>query len=129
MIEQPLSILADDALCDYDCQLPLCADESCATSSDLHRLVGLYRLVNIKLDKTAGLTEALALAAKAETIGFELMAGNMLGSSLAMAPSFVITQRCRYVDIDGPLLQAQDCDHAMRYENRQVDVFTPALWG
>lgn len=129
MIEQPLAKSADDALRDYECPLPLCADESCATTADLERLDGLYAMVNIKLDKTGGLTEALLLAAKAEEMEFELMVGNMLGSSLAMAPSFVIAQRCRYVDIDGPLLQSEDCDNAMHYEHGRVDVFTPALWG
>jgi L-alanine-DL-glutamate epimerase-like enolase superfamily enzyme len=129
MIEQPMAKSGDEALRDYDSPLPLCADESCATTADLERLVGLYSMVNIKLDKTGGLTEALALAEKAKAIGFELMVGNMLGSSLAMAPSFVIAQQCRYVDIDGPLLQAEDCDNAMHYAHGQVDVFTPALWG
>lgn len=129
MIEQPLSTSDDAALRDYACPLPLCADESCATTADLDRLSGLYSMINIKLDKTGGLTEALALAARAETMGFELMVGNMLGSSLAMAPAFVIAQRCRYVDIDGPLLQAEDCKHPMHYEHGQVEVFTPALWG
>ena len=129
MIEQPLNRDIDEDLRGYESPVPLCADESCATSADLERLQGLYSMVNIKLDKTGGLTEALALAEKAESMGFELMVGNMLGSSLAMAPAFVIAQRCRYVDIDGPLLQAKDCDHAMTYENGRVDVFTPALWG
>jgi L-alanine-DL-glutamate epimerase-like enolase superfamily enzyme len=129
MIEQPLSKSNDDTLRGYESPLPLCADESCATAADLDRLDGLYSMVNIKLDKTGGLTEALALVTKAEDMGFELMVGNMLGSSLAMAPSFVIAQRCRYVDIDGPLLQAEDCDNAMHYEHGRVQVFTPALWG
>lgn len=129
MIEQPMPKSGDDALRGYDSPLPLCADESCATTEDLARLDGLYSMVNIKLDKTGGLTEALALAEKAEAMGFDLMVGNMLGSSLAMAPSFVIAQRCRYVDIDGPLLQSEDCDHAMHYEHGVVDIFTPALWG
>ncbi|MDA0680130.1 MAG: dipeptide epimerase [Proteobacteria bacterium] len=129
MIEQPMSKSADDALRGYDSPLPLCADESCATTADLDRLEGLYSMVNIKLDKTGGLTEALKLAKKAEAMGFELMVGNMLGSSLAMAPSFVIAQRCRYVDIDGPLLQSEDCENAMHYEHGRVEVFTPALWG
>jgi L-alanine-DL-glutamate epimerase-like enolase superfamily enzyme len=129
MIEQPLPKGSDDALRGYESPLPLCADESCATSADLERLDGLYAMVNIKLDKTGGLTEALKLAAQAESMGFELMVGNMLGSSLAMAPAFVIAQRCRYVDIDGPLLQSEDCEHAMHYEHGQVEVFTPALWG
>ena len=129
MIEQPMARDRDEALRDYASPLPLCADESCATSADLARLPGLYSMVNIKLDKTGGLTEALKLATQAESMGFELMVGNMLGSSLAMAPAFVIAQRCRYVDIDGPLLQAEDCDHAMHYEHGRVSVFDPALWG
>ncbi|MGI9205370.1 MAG: N-acetyl-D-Glu racemase DgcA [Woeseiaceae bacterium] len=129
MIEQPMSTNDDEALRGYDSPLSLCADESCATTADLARLEGLYSMVNIKLDKTGGLTEALKLAAAAESMGFELMVGNMLGSSLAMAPSFVIAQRCRYVDIDGPLLQSEDCDNPMRYDKGQVEVFTPALWG
>jgi L-alanine-DL-glutamate epimerase-like enolase superfamily enzyme len=129
MIEQPMPDVADEALRGFESPLPLCADESCATTADLDRLVGLYSMVNIKLDKSGGLTEALALASKAESMGFELMVGNMLGSSLAMAPAFVIAQRCRYVDIDGPLLQTEDCDHAMHYDHGRVDVFDPALWG
>ncbi len=129
MIEQPMAAADDEALRDYESPLPLCADESCATTVDLGRLAGLYSMVNIKLDKSGGLTEALAVASKAESMGFELMVGNMLGSSLAMAPAFVIAQRCRYVDIDGPLLQAEDCDHAMHYEHGRVEVFDPALWG
>lgn len=129
MIEQPVAMANDDTLRNYDGPLPLCADESCATSEDLDRLKGLYSMVNIKLDKTGGLTEALAMVAKAESMGFDLMIGNMLGSSLAMAPSFVIAQRCQIVDIDGPLLQAEDCGNAMQYENGHVGVFSPALWG
>jgi L-alanine-DL-glutamate epimerase-like enolase superfamily enzyme len=129
MIEQPLSKDADEALRDYQSPLPLCADESCHTSDDLPRLQGLYSVVNIKLDKTGGLTEALLLASRAKKAGFDLMVGNMLGSSLAMAPAFVIAQRCRYVDIDGPLLQAEDCEHAMQYENGVVEPFDPTLWG
>lgn len=129
MIEQPLDRTADEALRGYDAPLPLCADESCATTADLERLQGLYSMVNIKLDKTGGLTEALKLAERALSMGFELMVGNMLGSSLAMAPAFVIAQRCRYVDIDGPLLQAEDCEHAMHYDSGRVDVFSRELWG
>ena len=129
MVEQPMKADADEALRDYESPLPLCADESCATTEDLERLQGLYEFVNIKLDKTGGLTEALRLAKKAEEMGFELMVGNMLGSSRAMAPAFVIAQRCKYVDIDGPLLQSEDCDHAMDYEKGVVQVFEPALWG
>lgn len=129
MIEQPLSRDNDEALRTYDPPLPVCADESCASTADLDRLQGLYSMINIKLDKTGGLTEALKLAERALEMGFELMIGNMLGTSLAMAPAFVIAQKCRYVDIDGPLLLARDCDHAMLYDRGKVDVFTPALWG
>ena len=129
MIEQPLNRDDDEALRGYDAPLPICADESCATSDDLERLEGLYSMVNVKLDKTGGLTEALALTEKALAAGFELMVGNMVGTSLAMAPSFVIAQKCRYVDIDGPLLLARDCDHGLAYDSGRVEVFSPALWG
>jgi L-alanine-DL-glutamate epimerase-like enolase superfamily enzyme len=129
MIEQPVDRQSDESLRGYDAPLPICADESCATSADLERLEGLYSMVNIKLDKTGGLTEALRLAEQALSMGFELMVGNMLGSSLAMAPAFVIAQECRYVDIDGPLLQSEDCDHAMIYDKGRVAVFEPGLWG
>jgi len=129
MIEQPLAVSDDEALRDYDPPVPICADESCATSDDLERLVGLYSMVNIKLDKTGGLTEALQLVKGAEERGFELMVGNMLGSSLAMAPAFVVAQRCRYVDIDGPLLQADDCEFALTYDKGRVEPFSPKLWG
>jgi L-alanine-DL-glutamate epimerase-like enolase superfamily enzyme len=129
MVEQPLPRDADEPLRGYTSALPLCADESCHTREDLARLVGLYQIVNIKLDKTGGLTEAVALAMEAEAQGFALMVGNMLGSSLAMAPAFVIAQRCKYVDIDGPLLQAEDCEHALTYDRGKVEPFTPKLWG
>ena len=129
MIEQPLDSTIDEALRGYDAPLPICADESCATSEDLERLEGLYSMVNVKLDKTGGLTEALALTEKALALGFELMVGNMVGTSLAMAPSFVIAQKCRYVDIDGPLLLAEDCEHGLKFDRGRVDVFSPRLWG
>ena len=129
MVEQPLSLDDDETLRAYESLIPLCADESCDTRADLERLAGLYDIINIKLDKTGGLTEAVALALQAESMGFDLMVGNMLGSSLAMAPAFVIAQRCKYVDIDGPLLQAEDCDHALHYDRGSVEPFSPDLWG
>ncbi len=86
-------------------------------------------MINIKLDKSGGLTEALKIVGKGEKMGLELMVGNMLGSSIVMAPAFVIAQRCKYVDIDGPLLQSEDCDHALRYDSGVVQVFEPQLWG
>ncbi len=129
MVEQPLPLDNDETLRGYESLLPLCADESCDSRADLERLAGLYEIVNIKLDKTGGLTEALALASQAEAMGFGLMVGNMLGSSLAMAPAYVIAQRCRYVDIDGPLLQAEDCEHPLQYDRGRVEAFSPELWG
>jgi L-alanine-DL-glutamate epimerase-like enolase superfamily enzyme len=129
MVEQPLAHDSDEILRGYESLIPLCADESCDSRADLERLAGLYDIINIKLDKTGGLTEAVALALQAESMGFDLMVGNMLGSSLAMAPAFVIAQRCKYVDIDGPLLQAEDCDHALHYDRGSVEPFSPDLWG
>ena len=129
MVEQPLALDNDQTLRGYESPIPLCADESCNTRADLQRLSGLYDIINIKLDKTGGLTEAVALALQAESMGFDLMVGNMLGSSLAMAPAFVIAQRCKYVDIDGPLLQAEDCEHPLHYDRGSVEPFSPDLWG
>ncbi len=129
MVEQPLAIDKDETLRGYESPIPLCADESCDSRADLDRLAGLYQTINIKLDKSGGLTEAVALAAQAEAMGFDLMVGNMLGSSLAMAPAFVIAQRCTYVDIDGPLLQADDCAHPLQYERGRVEPFSRELWG
>ena len=129
MVEQPLALDNDETLRGYESLIPLCADESCDSRTDLERLAGLYDIINIKLDKTGGLTEAVALALQAESMGFDLMVGNMLGSSLAMAPAFVIAQRCKYVDIDGPLLQAEDCDHPLQYDRGKVEPFSPGLWG
>ena len=129
MIEQPLDAGNDEGLEGFECPLPLAADESCDTAADVERLARRYDILNIKLDKTGGLTEALKLAEAGLAAGMDLMVGNMLGSSLAMAPSFVIAQDCKYVDIDGPLLQAEDCEHPMHYESGRVDVFSPELWG
>jgi len=126
---EDLDRYADETLRGYESLIPLCADESCDSRADLERLAGLYDIINIKLDKTGGLTEAVALALQAESMGFDLMVGNMLGSSLAMAPAFVIAQRCKYVDIDGPLLQAEDCDHPLQYDRGKVEPFSPQLWG
>ena len=127
--QQPLATDDDEALRGYESLLPLCADESCDSRADLDRLDGLYQLINIKLDKTGGLTEAVALTEQALAMGFDLMVGNMLGSSLAMAPAFVIAQHCKYVDIDGPLLQAEDCEHGLLYEHGRAEPFGPELWG
>ena len=104
---------------------------ACAVPSraDVPKCAGIYDGVNIKLDKCGGLTEALALCAEARRHGLGLMIGNMCGSSLAMAPAFLIAQRCRYVDLDGPLLQRLDCSPPIRYEHGAMYPPARALWG
>jgi len=129
MIEQPLPAGEDELLRGFKSPVILCADESCQTSDDLEKLAGLYGMLNIKLDKTGGLTEALELMQRARHMGFELMVGNMLGTSLAMAPAFVIAQSCRYVHLDGPLLQVEDREHGLRYERGHVTIPAAELWG
>ncbi|MGY6567656.1 MAG: N-acetyl-D-Glu racemase DgcA [Salinarimonas sp.] len=129
LVEQPLHADADEALRDVERHVPLCADESAHDRSSLARLVGLYDLVNIKLDKTGGLTEALAMAAEAQKRGFGIFVGCMLGSSLAMAPAMLLSPRARFVDLDGPLLLAEDRDHAMHYHDGLVHPPERELWG
>lgn len=129
MIEQPLPRGKDEELCGYNSPIPLCADESCLHSGELECAKDRYQLINIKLDKTGGLTEALRLARLASENGLGLMVGNMLGTSLAMAPSFVIGLSCRFVDLDGPMMLAQDRKNGLRYKNGIVDPPAPALWG
>ncbi|HSP24740.1 MAG TPA: enolase C-terminal domain-like protein, partial [Saliniramus sp.] len=104
-------------------------DESAHDRSSLARLVGLYDVVNIKLDKTGGLTEALAMAEEAQKLGFGIFIGCMLGTSLAMAPAMLLTPQARFVDLDGPLLLAEDREHALRYEDGLVYPPMPELWG
>jgi L-alanine-DL-glutamate epimerase-like enolase superfamily enzyme len=109
--------------------VPLCADESVHDRHGLERLAGLYDAVNVKLDKTGGLTEALAVAEEAEGRGFALMIGCMLGTSLAMAPALLLAPRARFVDLDGPLLLARDRENGLTYEGGLVHPPSPALWG
>lgn len=129
LIEQPLPAKQDEILRDIEHLVPLCADESVHDRASLDRLVGLYEVVNIKLDKTGGLTEALALADAAEQKKFALMIGCMVGSSLAMAPAMFIAPRARFVDLDGPLLLSKDRDNGLKYEDSLVFPPTPSLWG
>jgi L-Ala-D/L-Glu epimerase / N-acetyl-D-glutamate racemase len=129
LIEQPVARGADDSLRDLVSPIPLAADESCTDRHSLDALVGCYQYINIKLDKCGGLTEALAMCAEAARRGLGLMVGNMCGSSLAMAPAFLIGQRCRYVDLDGPLLQRLDYSPAIRFEHGRMYPPAPALWG
>jgi len=129
MIEQPLPRGQDHVLADYHSAITLAGDESCLHSAELAHAKDCYQMVNIKLDKTGGLTEALQMAEKAKAMNLKLMVGNMCGTSLAMAPAFVIAQLCDFVDIDGPLLNLTDRPNALTYEQGQVSGLKPTLWG
>ena len=129
MVEQPLPATDDAALEGRRLALPLCADESCHTRADLPRLKDRYPMVNIKLDKTGGLTEALALAAEAQAMGFRIMVGSMVATSLAMAPAALLAGCADYVDLDGPLLLARDRAPGLRYEGAVMAPPESALWG
>ncbi|WP_144183923.1 N-acetyl-D-Glu racemase DgcA [Elioraea rosea] len=129
MLEQPLHAEQDEALRDVAFPLPLGADESCHDTTTLKRLVGLYQVVNIKLDKTGGLTEALRLREAAQAAGFKVMVGCMLASSLSMAPAHLVAQGADFVDIDGPLLMARDRSPGLRYDGSLVHPPEPDLWG
>lgn len=129
MIEQPLPRGADDALEAYRERVPLCADESCLHAGDLEQAARRYRTINIKLDKTGGLTHALELASAARRRGLGLMVGCMGGTSLAMAPHFVMACLADFADIDGPLLMRRDRLPGLRYSAGKVSVFGPEIWG
>jgi L-alanine-DL-glutamate epimerase-like enolase superfamily enzyme len=129
LIEQPLPAGRDDLLAQIKSPIPLCADESCQTSESLPTTVGKYQFINIKLDKTGGLTEALRLAKLARGQGMDLMVGCMGGSSLAMAPAFVLGQFCSVIDLDGPLWAKSDISQAIQYEANRMFAPTAALWG
>jgi L-alanine-DL-glutamate epimerase-like enolase superfamily enzyme len=129
LIEQPLPAGADDALAELPHPIPVCADEACHTSADLDRLVGKYEAVNIKLDKSGGLTAALALADAAAARGFAIMVGCMIGTSLSMAPAMLVAQRAGIVDLDAPLLLASDRAHGLRYDGSTLYPPEPVLWG
>ncbi|MGP9764333.1 N-acetyl-D-Glu racemase DgcA [Halomonas sp. AOP13-D3-9] len=129
MVEQPLPAENDAPLAEIDRPLPVCADEACHDRTSLPNLVGRYDMVNIKLDKTGGLTEALALKQEALARGFEIMVGCMVGSSLSMAPALLVAQGAAVVDLDGPLLLARDREHGMRFDAEGIHPATPALWG
>jgi L-alanine-DL-glutamate epimerase-like enolase superfamily enzyme len=129
LVEQPLPRSEDAALDGLDPLLPLAADESCTDRASIAGLVSRYQYLNIKLDKCGGLTEALAMCEAARHHNLGLMIGNMCGTSLAMAPAFLIAQSCRYADLDGPLLQRLDRDAPIRYTNGLMQPPEPALWG
>ena len=129
MIEQPLPVDKDEALNDYNRALPICADESCHSSSDLSRLLGKYQIVNIKLDKTGGLTEALRLNLESRAMGFKTMVGCMVGTSLAMAPALLLVSQASFVDLDGPLLLKHDREFGLRYDKGLMGPLDKRLWG
>lgn len=129
LIEQPLPATEDAILATFERPTPLCADESVHTRAGLAALRDRYDAVNIKLDKTGGLTEALATAQEAADLGFGLMIGCMVGTSLAMAPAMLLTPRARFVDLDGPLLLAHDRDHGLTYDGAVVWPPERTLWG
>jgi L-alanine-DL-glutamate epimerase-like enolase superfamily enzyme len=129
MVEQPLPRGADEALERFRSPVLLCADESCLGLSDFEQAVRRYQVINIKLDKAGGLTEALALARLARERGIGLMVGNMMGTSLSMAPGFVVAQLCRFVDLDGALFMKNDREHPMSYERGVVSAPCSELWG
>ena len=129
LIEQPLPADDDAALARLVSPVPICADGSAHDRASLGRLVGKYQAINIKLDKTGGLTEALALADEAARSGFDLMVGCMISTSLALAPALLLAQRARVVDLDGALLLARDRPHGLRYDDARVHPAGPELWG
>lgn len=129
LVEQPLPAGEDDMLGEIERPLPVCADESCHDRASLPALKGKYDLVNIKLDKTGGLTEALALREAARAEGYGIMVGCMVGSSLAMAPAVLVAQGAAVTDLDGPLLLAEDRDEPLLYDAAGVHPPEPGLWG
>lgn len=129
LVEQPLPADNDAALAELPRPVPLCADESCHDRSSLPALIGRYDAVNIKLDKTGGLTEALALRQAAEAAGLSIMVGCMVASSLAMAPAVLVAQGAAITDLDGPLLLATDRVPGLDYRDHHVHPAPSALWG
>jgi L-alanine-DL-glutamate epimerase-like enolase superfamily enzyme len=129
LIEQPLPAGEDAALAQIDRVVPVCADESAHTSEDLRGLVDRYDAVNIKLDKTGGLTEALAMAQAAKVQGFRIMVGSMVATSLAAAPAMLLAGFADWVDLDGPLLLARDREPPLDIENGWIRPPAPELWG
>jgi L-Ala-D/L-Glu epimerase / N-acetyl-D-glutamate racemase len=129
LVEQPLPADQDEVLAQIRRPIPVCADESVHARSSLAALRRKYDAVNIKLDKAGGLTEALAMVAQAEGLGFTVMVGCMVATSLAMAPAVLVAQRASLVDLDGPLLLERDRPHGLRYDGGLVYPPTPALWG
>ena len=129
MIEQPLPSTDDEQLRGVERSIPVCADESCHDRATLPALVGKYDMINIKLDKTGGLTEALNLVDAALKQGLSIMVGCMIGTSLAMAPGILVAQAATIVDLDGPLLLAEDRNPGLSFTGSIIHPPEPRLWG
>ena len=129
LVEQPLPANQDEALRGISHGVPVCADESAHDRHSLHELVGKYDAINIKLDKTGGLTEALALAHAAKDLNFKIMVGSMVATSLAMAPAMLAAQLAQVIDLDGPLLLARDRNPGIAFDGSLMYPPPPALWG
>ena len=129
MIEQPFPSQSDGELKNINRPIPICADESCHDTSSLEKCIGKYDVINIKLDKTGGLTEALKLKKNAELLNFDIMVGCMIGSSLAMAPAIYVAQNVKWVDLDGPLLLSEDRKNPLKYSNSKIHPPLKDLWG
>jgi L-Ala-D/L-Glu epimerase len=129
LLEQPLPAAEDDALAGFVPAVPICADESCHTAADLPRLRGRYQAVNVKLDKTGGLTGALELVAGARAAGFRVMVGCMVGTSLGIAPAMHVAREAEFVDLDGPLWLARDRAGGVTFTAGRVRPPAPGFWG
>ena len=129
LVEQPFPADADEILEELHHPIPVCADESCHTTADLTRLTNRYEVVNVKLDKTGGLTEALRLCSRARENGFKVLIGCMACTSLGIAPARLLASAADYVDLDGPLLLARDRRHPIPYDNGDIGVPPRELWG
>ncbi len=129
LIEQPFPANADEVLEKLDHPVAICADESCHTTTDLPRLKNRYEAINVKLDKTGGLTEALRLCEEARDSGFKLLIGCMVGTSLGMAPARILASNADFTDLDGPLLLARDREHGLLYDHGKISLPSRELWG
>ena len=129
LIEQPFPADGDDLLQTLDHPIPVCADESCHTTADLPRLKNRYEVINLKLDKTGGLTEALQLCQRARENGFKLLVGCMVCTSLSIAPARLLASNADWVDLDGPLLLARDREHGLWYRDGKIGMPASRLWG
>src|SRR5438552_1367004 len=129
LIEQPFSANADEVLETLDHSIPVCADESCHTTADLPRLTNRYEVINVKLDKTGGLTEALRLCQRARESGFKLLIGCMVCTSLGIAPARLLASAADWIDLDGPLLLARDRENGLSYQNGKIGMLSRELWG